>query len=111
MRRNIELRYKVGKPEGFKKSKTISIFLYTHWNGTGLEKTLAKALDRARDRWSDPIYLARTIFTDMIGDDKSTTGFGISPFEMDQNLPTLVVDLEKQMVNSFLYEMFIHNYK
>lgn len=65
-----------------------SVALYTHWAGSDLPQTLAKALDRGRSRWDDPTYLTRMIFSEMIaaeaGDDvigvlMSETGFGIEP--------------------------------
>ena len=65
-----------------------SVALYTHWTGSDLPQTLAKALDRGRSRWDDPAYLTRIIFSEMIaaeaGDDvvavlMGETGFGIEP--------------------------------
>lgn len=54
------------------------VALYTHWSGSELPQTVASALDRARDRWDDPTYLTRVIFSEMIkGDVESTTGYGI----------------------------------
>jgi hypothetical protein len=62
------------------------VALYTHWSGSELPQTVASALDRARDRWDDPTYLTRVIFSEMIkaesSDDviealMSTTGLGI----------------------------------
>lgn len=53
------------------------VTLYTHWQAHALDDVLADALDRGRDRWSDPEYLARIIFQEMVGDDESNTGFGI----------------------------------
>ena len=62
------------------------VVLYTHWSGSALPDTVAAALDRARDRWDDPTYLTRAIFSEMIRvenpDDviealMSTTGLGI----------------------------------
>ena len=64
------------------------VALYTHWSGSELPDTVAAALDRARDRWDDPTYLTRAIFSEMIRvenpDDvieglMSTTGLGIEP--------------------------------
>ncbi len=66
-----------------------SVALYTHWSGSSMKETLARALDRGRGRWDDPTYLTRIIFSQMIADDNesdvieplmSETGFGIEPF-------------------------------
>ena len=98
MRRNIALHY----------DNAQTIYLYTHWDAVGLETTLASSLERARERWNDPTYLARIIFTDMtdkVGQD--LTGYGLSPFEIDPEYSTLNVDLEQQSVNGIAYEQFI----
>ena len=100
MRRNIKLEYAEGG----------EIYLYSHWGAEGLEKILAKTLERAKSRWSDESYLARIIFTDMTKDvGEELTGYGLAPYEMDDNFPTLKVDLEKQTVNDVEYEDFIKN--
>lgn len=55
------------------------MFFYSHWGGSRLPETVAEALDRGRGRWSDPSYLARIIFAEMIkGDVLGETGYGIS---------------------------------
>lgn len=54
------------------------VVLYTHWKGSEIPNRLANALDRSKDRWDDPAYLTRVIFQDVIGNDNSITGFGIS---------------------------------
>lgn len=52
--------------------------LYTHWGGSALHETLQAALKRGHDRWTDPSYLGRIIFSEMIFDDvMGNTGFGI----------------------------------
>jgi len=61
------------------KSQTDQVVLYTHWNGDELIDVAKKSLNRGKSRWNDLQYLARIIFSDMIaGDERSTTGFGIS---------------------------------
>jgi hypothetical protein len=97
-RRNIELKYSTGE----------SIYLYTHWCGSDLPNTLASALDRGRDRWSDESYLARVIFSEMVKRDVlGVTGYGIAPYEIDPQSPTLVVDLKGMTVNSVGYEYYL----
>ena len=101
MRRNIALQYGTEKPE---------IYLYTHWDAQTLHTTLAFSLDRARERWSDASYLARVIFTDMTksaGDD--LTGYGLAPYEMDEEYPTITVHLENKTVNGVPFEDFVKN--
>jgi hypothetical protein len=84
------------------------VYLYTHWHGSELPAILARALDRGRERWDDPSYLARIIFSEMVGSDEQdawpgiaapgTTGFGISPWAPDNEHPLLHVFLEQQLV-------------
>lgn len=81
-------------PEGAKGS----VFLYTHWFGTELPKTLQRALKR-RERWDDEQYLARIIFCEMVGKDiKGETGFGISSFVGDGGRWVLTVDCKRKTV-------------
>jgi len=78
------------------------IYFYTHWNGTDLPEVVRKALAR-RQRWDDPSYLARIIFSEMIdGNVKSETGFGISTqAAADAQHPVLVVNVPTQEVSVF----------
>jgi hypothetical protein len=65
------------------------IYLYAHWGGDELPKTLANALDRGRNRWDDPSYLNRIIFSEMIQEDVlGETGFGLSSFYQDSSPDT-----------------------
>lgn len=111
MRRNIKLEYSDSNarhPETEKKENVI--YLYTHWGAEGLEDTLAMSLNRGRERWGDEDYLARIIFTDMTADVGSDlTGFGLAPHLMDDEFPTLVVDLVHKRVNGVDFEEFIAN--
>ncbi len=100
MRRNIELCYNEGG----------KVYLYTHWDADGLEITLAKSLERSRDRWGDESYLARVIFTDMTKDhNDDITNYGLAPYVMNDEYPTLVVDLKKLAVNDVPFEDFLKN--
>jgi len=88
-RANVVLRYEDDK----------RIYLYTHWGGTALFETLQMALKRGKFRWSDPSYLGRIIFSEMIQYEVlEETGYGIAPYPTDNEWPFLVVDLEKQEV-------------
>ena len=57
------------------------VFLYSHWRGSDLVNIVKKSLktDRARRRWRNAAYLARILFQDMVGDDDTEFGYGISP--------------------------------
>jgi hypothetical protein len=102
MRRNIALDYG-SQPDGTARK----IYFYTHWGAEGLEDCLRAALIRGRDRWGDPAYLARIIFSEMIADEVlETTGYGIAPYECDPEFPTIEVDLERQTVNGVTFEKF-----
>lgn len=101
MRRNIALSYD---------DKSAKIYLYTHWGAEGLENTLAASLNRARERWNDDSYLARVIALDMFKEaGEDLTGYGLSPFEIDPEFPTLEVDLNASTVNGVPFEDFIKN--
>jgi hypothetical protein len=106
MRQNIELNYgDAGK-----------IYLYSHWSGgddinnSPLAQVLRKALAR-KQRWDDHSYLARIIVSELIREDiDSETGYGIAPYPIDEEYPTIVVDLENQTVNGTPYEKWITLY-
>lgn len=75
------------------------LYLYAHWAGSDIFPSIQKSLDRARDRWGDPEYLARVVFQDLIGNDDKTTGFGISTqrhSDIEHLVP--VLDCNSQMV-------------
>ena len=76
------------------------VFLYTHWGGSNLPETVRVALAR-RQRWNDPAYLGRIVFSEMIGDAetlKLETGFGISATVGDNSYPYIVIDGERQEI-------------
>jgi hypothetical protein len=55
------------------------IVFYQHYDGYNIQHVVADALFIGQDRWSDPPYLARIIFTQMTNQtDDNTLGFGIS---------------------------------
>lgn len=97
MRRNIECVYSEG-----------SVFFYTHWGAESLKEELKNALVRGKGRWGDDPYLARIIFSEMVkGDIDGLTGYGIAPYVMDDEYPTIKVDLRKQTVNGTSFEEYI----
>jgi hypothetical protein len=75
-----------------------AVFLYTHWQGTELPQTVAKALEKGVSRWDDPAYLSRVVFQEMIGNDDDVTGFGIAPYEIDPNHETIEVNCALKLV-------------
>jgi hypothetical protein len=98
MRRNIALDY----------GEERKIYLYTHWGAEHLEDVLRDALVRGRSRWDDPPYLARIIFSEMIRDELlDTTGYGIAPYVMDDEFPTIEVDFGKQTVGGVPFDEFV----
>lgn len=77
------------------------VYLYTHWGGSALPKTLQESLksSRAKARYNDEAYLARIIFCDLVaGNEKGETGFGLSLRPCDNSYPYLRVNPEKQTV-------------
>ena len=62
-----------------------SVFLYTHWRGSQVCQILANALNNSGGRTHDPSYLTRIIFNELQGEDRTTTGFGISVGHPDDN--------------------------
>ena len=98
MRRNIALDY----------GDERKIYLYTHWGAEALEDVLRDALIRGQSRWDDPPYLARIIFSEMIRDDVlDTLGYGIAPYVMDDEFPTIEVDLGKRTVGGMPFDEFV----
>ena len=85
------------KIKGWEEDK--DVFFYTHSGGTNLPNTLRDALGR-KLRWNDSPYLARIIFQQMIGDDHSEFGFGISGSVGDGDDRILTVDVDAQTVTS-----------
>lgn len=80
------------------------VYLYTHWNGTDLPRTLQTAL-RKKWRWDDAAYLARIIFCHMIeGLEDEECGFGISTHPPDGQDRVLVVDCALETVQDVTFE-------
>jgi len=76
-----------------------AVYLYSHWGGSNLPKTLQDALKRGESRWGDHPYLTRIIFCEMAKDNiEGTTGLGISTSLCDNEHHFLVVDTEAQEV-------------
>lgn len=88
-RGNIVILDENGKP---------GIYLYTHWNGSGIGSILQRALSR-KQRWDDPSYLTRIIFCEMVkGEESGGTGYGISTIPPDNEHAFLSVDINARSV-------------
>lgn len=76
-----------------------SVYLYTHWHGSEMPEMLRRALNRGEERWSDPPYLARIVFCEMVsGFETELTGFGISASAMGAS-KHIVVNVDMQTVS------------
>ena len=71
---------------GFKDSKDNTVFLYGHWAGYEMLKSLADAVQIARPRWTDEAYATRICNSQLIGDSwNSETGWGITVNQVADN--------------------------
>jgi len=89
------------------------LYFYTHWNATRMPHAVQQSLLRAKDRWEDSPYLARIIFCDMIqGEERATTGYGISTLPYDVSYEDLVIDPEQCTVTCkdkrYTFEEYIY---
>lgn len=116
MRQNIKLVYStsiVDEPSNRNANERDCIYIYSHWGGNEtLESSeLANRLHRAlarRERWDDESYLARIIVSEVLrGDLDSATGYGIAPYEVGPEFPTITVDLANQTINGMTFEQFV----
>jgi hypothetical protein len=81
------------------KSGDQEIFLYGHWMGLEYINVLKKALERGKDRWQDPAYLARIVFCEMVRSDiDGSMSYGIWSSPIDNSYLYLVVDCDKQRI-------------
>lgn len=94
------------------KSRAFStpIYLYQHHDGYALYKIVCNAINR-KERWNDPEYLARIIFSEMIKagsytdyNDKfinaldESTGFGIGTSQHGDIEYLIEVNIDNQMI-------------
>lgn len=73
----------------------VTLFLYTHWSGSGVCHTLADALSKCVEegRLEDPAYATRIIFDTLTGLRGGSTGYGISigsPCDNEHEIPIVV---------------------
>lgn len=74
------------------------VYLYTHWGGSNLHRTVKTALLRGSERHNDNQYLARIVFCEMVDDLKGTTGFGISSCLHDNEHNIIILDCKGKTV-------------
>lgn len=84
------------------------IFFYSHWGGSELPQIVADALKRGESRWDDEAYLARIIFSELVKDEVlEPTGYGIAPFQPDNEHPVVEVDARLKTVNGVPFTDFV----
>ncbi len=89
-RNNIKLRFSCSQDEskddlGNSTEERDFIYLYSHWGSPSLAGIVQTALLR-NQRWADESYLARIIISEFLrGHEDEETGFGIAPYEADQD--------------------------
>lgn len=82
------------------------VWIYTHWGAERMLPIVQRALIRGNERWSDPSYLARIVFCQLLHDESargqdvigrypgllmSTTSLGISTEPSDWNMPHIML--------------------
>jgi hypothetical protein len=81
--------------------KDEGVYLYQHWDGYDLMNTVVSAVnsDVGKGRHSDPEYLTRIIFCEMVKDDiNGETGFGIGKQEHGDIEYLVTVDCKKKTI-------------
>jgi len=69
------------------------IYMYTHWSGSMLPLIVRDALERGRERWGDPQYLARIVFCELIKDAiLEETGYGLGTRLVDNEHIVIRID-------------------
>ena len=80
------------------KNKEKPVVLYTHWGAGNMLDDLKKVLSRKK-RWSDPPYLSRMIFCEMVkGNEIDEYGYGIMTENVCDAEKEIVVDCNRQEV-------------
>jgi hypothetical protein len=101
-------RYAVGFT-GFEESDNEErrVWLYSHWGGNVRHAEIARAIEAATPRWSDPTYATRIAISSIVGDSwKEETGFGIEagPFCLTHvEYGALLVNWHERTVSEFSY--------
>jgi len=81
------------------------VYLYTHWDGKRIKEIVKSAMQR-KERWDDPGYLARIIFSEMIKNDvEGNTGYGIGTEEhFDLDYGVIIINCQQQLINCLEFE-------
>lgn len=105
-RSNIAIRYGDGK----------EIFFYGHWMGEENVNIVERAVKRGMEsgRINDESYFARIVFCEMLGDDlrdwRGETGFGISPYLVDQDYSNRIVWIDYTKAEAGVPEVSVVDY-
>lgn len=87
------------------------IWFYTHWRGYMTDEIVAMALDRGRGRWTDPTYLNRIIFCQLVkGREMEDTGFGIARSRTDWNYDDTVVNTATLTVGGVPFKAYADSF-
>ena len=83
-RNNIKVTYHTGD----------SVYLYSHWGGSGLGDIVQQALDTS-GRVHDESYFTRVLFSRMVADDiNGDTGYGIATYAPDQDYGNKMIHID-----------------
>jgi hypothetical protein len=83
-RNNIKVTYHNGQ----------SIYLYSHWGGSGLRDIVRDALETS-GRVTDESYFARVLFSRMVADDiNGEIGYGIATYPPDQDANNRMIHVD-----------------
>ena len=81
--------------------KQEGVYLYQHWDGGDLMNTVVKAVNspNGKGRHSDPEYLARIIFCQMVKNNiDGETGYGIGTEQHSDIAYLVTVDCDKRTI-------------
>jgi hypothetical protein len=73
-----------------------SVYLYSHWGGSGLREIVQNALDTS-GRVNDESYFTRVLFCAMVAESddlRGETGYGIAPYAPDQDVNNHMVHID-----------------
>jgi hypothetical protein len=76
------------------------LYMYSHWAGSTIWKVVRSALERGRERWGDPQYLARIMFCELVRDSVlDDTGYGLGTSIGDNGHAIVRVDDDDSRVS------------
>jgi hypothetical protein len=78
--------------------KDTGVYLYTHWGASELCDVVQDAMKR-KQRWNDPEYLTRIIFSEMIKKEiDEETGYGIGSSKHGDIWRLITINCESQTI-------------